>query len=186
MNYENFNKEYTVTSQEPGDYENHPELLRLIEDIETVQELVELEETTKDDGYGETEYTISKGDNNTIFRTNKALELLFKIDKLAKKSLDMTKFNEHYNIVEQEPMDILYDVDVIPYVDNIEGISQFHELVSDYNERDDRLERAERSTYFIYDDMMNEVFQSQDDEELLKEILKISVKLEEEYEEIYK
>lgn len=185
MNYENFNKEYTVTSQEPGDYKNNPELLTLIEDIESIQELVELEETTKDDGYGKTEYTISKGDNNTIFRTNKALELLLKIDKLAKKSLDMTKFKEHYKIVEQEPMDILYDVNVINYV-NIEEVSQFHELVSDYNERDDRLERAERNTYFIYDNKMNEVFQSQDDEELLKEILKITVKLEEEYEEIYK
>lgn len=89
--------------------------------------------------------------------------------------MDLTKFNENYRVVSQEPVEVCYDIVLI---DNLGLTSEdgLFPLINSYEEQDEKIWSNKPIQYFIYEDG-TEVFQTTDEEELLREIKRLASRL---------
>ena len=89
--------------------------------------------------------------------------------------MDLTKFNEKYRMVSQEAVEICYDIVLI---DNLGLTSEdgLFPLINSYEEQDEKIWSNKPIQYFIYEDG-TEVFQTTDEEELLREIKRLASRL---------
>lgn len=91
----------------------------------------------------------------------------------------METFNNHYKIVTQEPVDILYDV-VLEDDVNIEDITNLSDIILYSDEKDEQISRLEPTTYYIYDKAEREIYNTEDPDKILEEINRLSKELENE------
>ena len=89
--------------------------------------------------------------------------------------MDLTKFNEKYRMVSQEAVEICYDIVLI---DNLGLTSEdgLFPLINSYEEQDEKIWSNKPIQYFIYEGG-TEVFQTTDEEELLREIKRLASRL---------
>lgn len=89
--------------------------------------------------------------------------------------MDLTKFNENYRVVSQEAVEVCYDIILR---DNLGLTSEdedaiFPDLINNYEEHDEKISSNKPVKYFIYKGS-DEVFQTTNEEELLREIKRLA------------
>ena len=89
--------------------------------------------------------------------------------------MDLTKFNEKYTVVSQEPVLAIFDLNLRDSVsDNAEFIDEAFDGVG--YERRDELEWNGEPTWFIYENG-TEIFETRDDRELLSKVKELAEEL---------
>lgn len=87
--------------------------------------------------------------------------------------MDLTKFNENYRVVSQEPVEICYDIILRDNLGLTSEDAVFQDLINSYEEQDGRIWSDQPIQYFIYEGV-NEVFETTNEEELLREIKRLA------------
>lgn len=90
--------------------------------------------------------------------------------------MDLTKFNENYRVVSQEAVEICYDIILRDNLGLTSEDAVFQDLINSYEEHDGRIWSDQPIQYFIYEGV-NEVFETTNEEELLREIKRLANKL---------
>ena len=79
--------------------------------------------------------------------------------------MDLKEFSKYYKLVSQEPVDIIYDIELDENKDlEVESI---YDVIEKHIERYDRVVRNEEINYFIYDLNGHEVFNTVVESELI-------------------
>ena len=113
---------------------------------------------------------------NTVRGLNGHALCLFFKQKRRRIQMDLTKFNEKYRVVSQEAVELSYN---IVLQDNLGLTSEdaiFQDLINSYEEQDERIWSNKPIQYFIYEGG-TEVFQTTNEEELLREIKRLANRL---------
>ena len=94
--------------------------------------------------------------------------------------MNLQLFKEHYKIVSQETVDVVYDIELRDVQDDEQDLS-FEEIINDFTQRDEFIEHHEYIKYVIYnnDDDDEPVFETTDPDSLMMIIKTIIEKLEE-------
>ena len=90
--------------------------------------------------------------------------------------MDLTKFNEKYRVVSQEAVEVCYDIILQDNLGLTSEDATFQDLINSYEEQDDRIWLNKPVQYFIYEGG-TEVFQTTNEEELLREIKRLANRL---------
>lgn len=90
--------------------------------------------------------------------------------------MDLTKFNENYRVVSQEPVEICYDIILRDNLGLTSEDAIFQDLIDSYEEHDERIWSNKPVQYFIYEGV-TEVFETTNEEELLREIKRLASRL---------
>lgn len=90
--------------------------------------------------------------------------------------MDLTKFNEKYRVVSQEAVEVSYDIVLRDNLGLTSKDAIFQDLINSYEEHDEKIWSNKPIQYFIYEGG-TEVFQTTDEEELLREIKRLASRL---------
>ena len=90
--------------------------------------------------------------------------------------MDLTKFNEKYRVVSQEAVEVCYDIILQDNLGLTSEDAVFQDLINSYEEQDERIWSNKPIQYFIYEGG-TEVFQTTNEEELLREIKRLASRL---------
>ena len=90
--------------------------------------------------------------------------------------MDLTKFNENYRVVSQEAVEVCYDIILRDNLGLTSDDAVFPDLINSYEEHDERIWSNKPVQYFIYEGG-TEVFQTTNEEELLREIKRLVKRL---------
>lgn len=92
--------------------------------------------------------------------------------------MNLQLFKEHYKIVSQETVDVVYDVELRDVQDDDQELS-FEEIINDFTQRDEFVEHHEYIKYVIYNNDDEPVFETTDPDMLMTMIKAVIKKLEE-------
>ena len=89
--------------------------------------------------------------------------------------MNLNKFSKHYKLVSQEPVDIIYDIELDESKDlEVESI---YDVIERHVARYDRVIRNEEINYFIYDLNDREVFNTTIESELIMKMKELMEEL---------
>lgn len=92
--------------------------------------------------------------------------------------MNLQLFKEYYKIVSQETVDVVYDIELRDVQEDEQDLS-FEEIINDFTQRDEFVERHEYIKYVIYNNDDEPVFETTNPDTLMTIIKTLIEKLEE-------
>lgn len=96
--------------------------------------------------------------------------------------MNLQLFKEHYKIVSQETVDVVYDIELRDVLEDEPYLSKylsFEEIINDFTQRDEFIEHHEYIKYVIYNNDDEPVFETTNPDKLMTMIETLITILEE-------